>query len=230
MKLDDYLDSFQQVLDHPRHRAAQETLVELIRQLRACTDVDEGYEFQQALLAQVLAVEEDHHAFNRAVKRMANGKSPQAGAPEPQSGLDPSLSSTWQLELDICERVARQLRCVGDALAWRVFGFERQYITALARNQSPGMMAGKLGLAAERARVEQARREDGQFALMHDLTNCLRIGDITAFTDEGPVQIEAENGCNAKRHARCNRQVARCDTGNGSHVSRSAARPAQLRR
>jgi hypothetical protein len=36
-------------------------------------------------------------------------------------------------------------------LAWRVFGFERQYITALARNQSPGMMAGKLGLAAERA-------------------------------------------------------------------------------
>jgi hypothetical protein len=87
----DYLDSFQQVLDHPRHRAAQETLVELIRQLRACANVDEGYEFQQALLAQVLAVEEDHHAFNRAVKRMANGKSPQAGAPEPQSGLDPSL-------------------------------------------------------------------------------------------------------------------------------------------
>jgi hypothetical protein len=35
VKLDDYLDSFQQVLDHPRHRAAQETLVELIRQLRA---------------------------------------------------------------------------------------------------------------------------------------------------------------------------------------------------
>jgi hypothetical protein len=63
--------------------------------------------------------------------------------------------STWQLELDIRERVARQLRCVGDALAWPVFGFERQYITALARNQSPGMMAGKLGLAAERARVEQ---------------------------------------------------------------------------
>lgn len=200
MKLDDYLDSFQQVLDHPRHRAAQETLVELIRQLRACTDVDEGYEFQQALLAQVLAVEEDHDAFNRAVKRMANGKSPQVGVPEPQSGLDPSSLSTWQLELDICERVARQLRCVGDALAWRVFGFERQHITALARNQSPGMMAGKLGLAAERARVEQARREHGQFALMYALTNCLRIGDFTAFTDEGPVQIEVKtNGIRSRR-------------------------------
>jgi hypothetical protein len=42
VKLDDYLDSFQQVLDHPRHRAAQETLVELIRELRACTNVNEA--------------------------------------------------------------------------------------------------------------------------------------------------------------------------------------------
>ena len=110
----------------------------------------------------------------------------------------PSLLSTWQLKLDICERVARQLRCAGDALAWRVFGFERRYITALARNQWPGLMAGKLGLAAERARVEQVLREDGQFALMHDLTNCLRIGDITVFTHEGPVQIEVKT--NAKCH------------------------------
>jgi hypothetical protein len=198
VKLDDYLDSGEQVLDHPRHRAAQETLVEQIRQLRACTNVNEGYEFQQALLSQVLTVEQDHQAFNRAVKRMVGGKSPQAGAPEPQSGLDPALVSTWQLELDICERVERQFRCVGDALAWRVFGFEREYITALARNQSPGMMAGKLGLRAELALVEKIWKEDGQFALMHDLTNCLRIGDITAFTDERPVQIEVKT--NAKRH------------------------------
>jgi hypothetical protein len=39
-------------------------------------------------------------------------------------------------------------------------------ITALARNQSPGMMAGKLGLAAERAGVEKAWKEDDRFALM----------------------------------------------------------------
>ena len=87
VKLVDYLDSFQQVLDHPRHRAGQDSLVELIRQLRACTNVYEGYEFQQALLSHVLAVEEDRNAFSRAVKRMADGKAPQSGAPEPQSGL-----------------------------------------------------------------------------------------------------------------------------------------------
>ena len=117
MKLVDYLDSFELVLDHPRHRAAQESLVKLIRQLRACANVRDGYEFQQELLSQVLAVEDDRNAFSRAVKRMAGGKWPQAGAPIPQSGLDPALPSTWQFELDICERVARQFRCVGDALA-----------------------------------------------------------------------------------------------------------------
>ena len=198
VKLDDYLDSFQQVLDHPRHRAAQGTLVELIGQLRTCSNVTEGYEFQQSLLSQILAVDEDRYAFRGVIKRMADGRSPQAGAPEPQSGLDPALPSTWQLEHDICERVARQFRCVGDALAWRVFGFEREYITTLARNQSPGTMAQKVGLPAELAVVERAWKEDDQFALMHDLTNCLRIGDISVFTDEGPKQIEVKT--NTKRH------------------------------
>ena len=52
-----------------------------------------------------------------------------------------------------------------------MFGFERKYITALGRNQSPGVIAGKDGLPAELAHVEQVRKEDGQFAIMHDLTN-----------------------------------------------------------
>ena len=60
------------------------------------------------------------------------------------------------------------------------------------------MMAGKLGLPAELALVEKVWKEDDQFALMHHLTNCLRIGDISVFTDEGPKQIEVKT--NAKRH------------------------------
>ena len=48
-------------------------------------------------------------------------------------------------------------------------------------------MAGKKGLAAELERVEQAWN-DGQFALLHDLTNCLRIGDITVFGNDGSLE------------------------------------------
>lgn len=192
VKLFDEGFSPDEVLYHPRHQAAQQVLAERIGQLRACASLRDIYEFQQELLGDVLAVEGDRNAFSMTVKRMGEGKAPQAGAPEPQSGLDPGLPETWKLERDVCERVARQLRCVGDALAWRVFGFERRYILALCRNAPAGVMAGKLGLAAERDHVERAWKQDGQLAILHDLTNCLRIGDVTVFGGDGPEIFEVK--------------------------------------
>jgi hypothetical protein len=75
---------------HPRHLAAQQTLAELITALRACANVRDGYEFQRELLALVLEVEGDRHAFGRAAKRVRAGKTAQTDAPEPHSGLDPA--------------------------------------------------------------------------------------------------------------------------------------------
>jgi hypothetical protein len=127
---------------------------------------------------------EARNAFSKAVKRMEDGKPPQRDAPEPQFGRDPSLLETWQFERGVCERVARQFRCVGDALAWWVFGFERRNIIALCQNDPPGVWTGKVGAPAELDAVEQAYRRDGQFAILHDMTNCLRIGDVTIFGND----------------------------------------------
>jgi hypothetical protein len=176
------------VFSHPRHQAAQSSLAELIQQLRECANAEDGHSLQRALLDVVVTVEEDRNAFSQAVKRFGVGKGPQPGAPDPQSGLDPALRETWELERDVCERIGRQYRCVGDALAWRVFGFQRQQIIALCQNAPPGVWAGKKGVAAEIAVVEQARA-DGQFAILHDLTNCLRIGDVTVFGSARPVAL-----------------------------------------
>jgi hypothetical protein len=191
MRLSDAGVNHDAVLLHPRQLAALDTLAGLIGQLRACENVKDGYEFQQELLRLRLAVDEDRMAFRQAVRRIRSRKQPQPDAPEPQSGLDPSSLETWQIEYDVCERLGRQYRCIGDALAWRVFGFQRKYILALSRNDPPGSMARKAGLAKEQETVEQAW-QDGRFALMHDLTNCLRIGDITVFTDDGPKIIEVK--------------------------------------
>jgi hypothetical protein len=114
-------------------------------QLRAAANVKDGYELQRELIGHVRETEEARNAFSKAVKRMKDGKSPQLDAPEPQSGRDLSLLETWQFELGVCERVARQFRCVGDALAWRVFGFERRTIIAVCQNAPPGVWAGKAG-------------------------------------------------------------------------------------
>jgi hypothetical protein len=53
--------------------------------------------------------------------------------------------------------------------ACQVFGFQRKYIPALSRNDPPGSMARKAGLAREQEYFEKAWREDGRLALMHDL-------------------------------------------------------------
>ncbi|MFJ9381612.1 hypothetical protein [Streptomyces sp. NPDC101455] len=190
MKLFDLGFEPEEVLVHPRQQAAQADLVPLIERVRACRSPQDGYELQQDLRRHILEVEDDRNAFSQAVKRMRVGKAPQAGAPEPQSGLDLFDMETWILEREVCERVARQFRSIGDALAWRAFNHDRRYILALCRNAPSGIMAGKVGLKAELETVERHWRNDGQFALLHDLTNCLRIGDITVWQDDGPHTYE----------------------------------------
>jgi hypothetical protein len=203
------------VLSHPRHEAAQKRLPELIGQLRGCSSVEEGYQFQQALLGEVLAAETARNAFSRAVKRIGRGKAPVAGTPEPQSGMDVSLSAAWELERDVCERVARQYRCVGDALAWRVLGFQRKFVIALSQNAPPGVMAGKAGLAAELAEVENARA-GGRFALLHDLSNCLRIGDVTVFGEDGvATTIEVKSDPARRRTVQLQRIAAAAGAARG---------------
>ncbi|MEV7775904.1 hypothetical protein [Kitasatospora sp. NPDC086791] len=178
------------MLAHPRHLTLQPVLAHLIHQLRACDTTEGGVAFQNDLRDQLLAVEKDRDGFKRAAERVRRGKAPQPGAPEPQSGRDPADLETWLFEQDVCERLSRQLRTVGDALAWRVFNFHRPFVLALARNDPPGPMYGKAGLPAELDFIDRAWKQDGAFALHHDLTNCLRIGDATVFDSESPRTVE----------------------------------------
>jgi hypothetical protein len=82
------------IFNHPRHQAAQQSLVELIERLRTARNIDDGYELQQSLLDRRLDADDSYLAYRRAAKRVRNGKAPQAGVPDPQSGLDPALSET----------------------------------------------------------------------------------------------------------------------------------------
>jgi hypothetical protein len=117
-------------------------------------------------------------------KRLQRGQSVPADVPAPPSG-DPTELSTWKLESYVFERLARQLRTVGDGFAWTCFGYDRRLILALSRNDSPGPMYGKDELPYELGAIEELWRDKQHFALHHDLTNCLRIADLTEFTTTG---------------------------------------------
>lgn len=178
------------ILTHPRHQSALQTLIGLIRDLRSCKGPADWYEFQDRLFRLVLEVEERRSEISRVLKRLRKpgGTVPRA-APELGTGLDPSDLDSWRLEDEVFERIWRQYKSVADALAWRVFGYERRIIVALSRNEPPGLMYGKDGLTEERAFIERAWREDGEFVLHHDLTTALRVGDLTVLRADGTALV-----------------------------------------
>jgi hypothetical protein len=194
------------MLNHPRHHAAQQSLVELIRQLRAARNIEDGYALQQALLERRLEADESYLMYRRAAIRVRAGKPLRDGVPDPKSGMDPALPETWDLERDVSERLGRQYRCIGDALAWRVFGFQRKEVIARSQNQPVGPMANKSGLRAELEALEQARA-DGKFAILHDLTNCLRIGDVTVFGEDGTPRTTEVKSDPKRRSPAQNRRI-----------------------
>lgn len=191
-----------QVFGHPLIQETYYALPELIVSLRQCRGFEDCYHFQQDLLARVLAVQGHRQACNRIVRRLRRGESVPTDAPELRTGMNPNELGSWELEVVVCERVDRQLRSVADALAWRVFNYDRQVIVGLSRNDPSGQMAGKIGLETEREFLTQTWKDERSFVLLHDLTTCLRIGDATRFRVVGR-DFEAylhEIKRNPKRH------------------------------
>jgi hypothetical protein len=175
-----------QVFAHPSIQDTYYELPQLIVNLRQCRTYKDYYHFQQDLLGKVLVFQEHRRACTRVVRRLRRGESVPADAPELPTGTDPHELDSWELEVDVCERVDRQLRSVADAMAWRAFNYDRRVIVALSRNNPSGQMAGKEGLEAEREFLAQTWSDERSFVLMHDLTTCLRICDATRFKEVGP--------------------------------------------
>jgi hypothetical protein len=173
------------IVTHTASRDCFYRIIQLIEWLRSCQEPSDYYEFQRHLFGDVYRVEERRADCTRIVKRLRQGKSLPADAPAPPEDGDPSGLETWEREVFVCERLARQLRSVGDGLAWRCFGYDRRIVLTLSRNDSPGPMSRKDGLGYELGRVEELWKESGHFALLHDLSNCLRIADLTEFTSDG---------------------------------------------
>jgi hypothetical protein len=79
------------------------------------------------------------------------------------------------------------------------------WVRMQGRNSSPGWFGGKTGRAQERE-IGAFLTGDGWKVLMHDLTHCLRIGDLTAVCPErGILSLEVGSGGGDRKH----RQIKR---------------------
>lgn len=184
------------LLGHSVQREIARLIGELVGELRTLDGPGDYYEFQRELAGHVYDAQRRQAESSRNLKRERSGRA----VVEPDA-------PTWTLSLALWDRTVRQLRAVGDALAWRLFGFDRRYILALSRNQAAGPVVGKEGLGWELGAVKDAWERDGTFALLHDLTNSIRIADITVFGPTRPtlVEIKKSNSGGSRRREQMRR-------------------------
>lgn len=179
------LERANRLFAHPLTQDAYGWVTQFLVELRGCTSYPEYVKFQDGLLARVLEVQGHWEECRRVAHQLGKGKPVPVGAPDLLSGDDANDPESWAVENAVCERVDRHLRSIADAMAWRVFNFDRRAIVALSRNQHPGPMVGRAGLAAEREFVAEWSARDDCFVVLNDLASCLRIGDATLFRSVG---------------------------------------------
>lgn len=104
----------------------------------------------------------------------------------------------------MAERISRQLASVGDALAWRVYRYDRRAIIALSSNQQSGPFLHRKGLPYELGAIVE-RCKKGNFTLLHDLTSVIRHVDLTEVHPNGYRElheVKANKGSSSTRQLR----------------------------
>lgn len=179
--------------NHPEQRRNLHVIANLLTQMDSARHLPlELYNFQASLFRASYRAQTAAADINRALKRLAGGKGPDWQGQHdadalryleprwtPASPIDSRNRADWEFEAVVAARIVHQLREVGDGLAWRVYGFNRGLITALADHSLAGPIVPKKGLGAELGRIAGIFHDTGHFTLMHDLTTVLRHHDLT---------------------------------------------------
>lgn len=245
--------SLLRVLNHPEQMRNVALVNNLLDRLdRVGHNLGDLYNFQAALFRYSYRAQWAVADINRALKRLADGKGPDwQGQHDPDvlefigplwtpacppDSRDPH---DWELEGLAAARIVRQLRDVGDGLAWRVHRYDRAVITALANHPTSGLIVGKDGLGSEIGRIVATFRESGHFTLMHDLTSVLRHHDLTEVHANGYRElheVKATQNRRTSKAAATQRRAAEAALAaaagtaplepTGAHITRS---PVQLR-
>lgn len=111
----------------------------------------------------------------------------------------------------VYRRRRARLKRIADGFVWTALGFDEIRLLAYAGNPTPGYMAGKSGYWPERITVNTLYGfSDVVFAIQNDVTNILRVGDITVLLPNQTIKvIEVKSGSGKAGFARAQRQEER---------------------
>jgi hypothetical protein len=183
------------LLFQPEQERACKQITRFIQALRGAKSDADYVDIQLRLREELLRAQKELMNARRNMNRSERGKA-----------VPPPMMTSWADDEQLWERIEKQYRAVGDAIVWSRVGFDRRYILAYSRNADPGPFAARLvGADAELDRVRQLWKDRREFAILHDLTNCVRIADITVFTQKGAYVDDVKRSGRKSRRAQLKR-------------------------
>ncbi len=173
---------------HPKQRAHVAILAERIDALRKAQSDQSLVELQEDLIERMMTAQADQDAAKRQQARLAR-----------QRNADPAEVDRADAELVVADRIVRQLRAIGDGIAWHAARFHRQAFVVTAHEAGGGPIYGKQGWASEVARARDIWKSTGEVAIINGLTNCLRAADVTVFGKSGVRLEEVKSKAGSRR-------------------------------
>lgn len=196
---------------HRRYRASFETLTRTLREIES-SPFDNGKSllaFQHKLAARIKRVERRLRALKNERKRLVaerRGGRMAAASSRVLRGRIQRIDDG----IDDAKHLQFIWRCFGDALAFAyidTWAMKHMFYSTddYGEKQSPGALSGNTGSKREWQVLRRLQRE-GIPAVLSDLTNTIRHGDVCVLVGPDPFPIEVKSSLN--RNARTARQIA----------------------
>jgi hypothetical protein len=93
-----------------------------------------------------------------------------------------------QSMLEETRKRRRLLKMLGSTIGWTLLEFDRSYIRAFSRNPDPGFISGKKGFKLEKNALLASFNQRNCAGVLHDITNCLRVGDLSVIHPNHLIQ------------------------------------------
>jgi len=185
-----------EILGDPVWQQARPTVARLVRMLQRAERYQDFWELQLELISYVRGLQTALGALRSELadlkKKLATLTATQ---PTPLDAIRDVQSqiADYKRRIDVQDGLRWLMLTIGDGLAWRCLDYDRAMITILGRGQRVAWLSGDEGWAAELEHL-RAEYEAGNFALLNDMTTCIRNGDITARRPEGINVYEVKAG------------------------------------
>jgi hypothetical protein len=180
------------ILNDPVYRSAAPNVTKWLRSLRQAKTAADYFALHRQLLVEFGARQDVADEFGQRKREIRDRIADEAKSPTKDIAAIRSFQNDLNAvdhRLSVQKALLQILRMLGDALVWRVLRFDRTAIAVLGDGQRVGRLSSLEGRRKELETIGALWDQRGTFAILNDVTNCLRRGDITSVSGIGAREL-----------------------------------------